>query len=170
MNPVAADDCRCASEGCADLRPSARWCGFAAVVAASIALQGQPASPLVQPQDLLLEGSFRLPAGTFGASEFAYGGTALAFNAAGGSLFMVGHDQHQMVAEIAIPAIGKSAEISGLATAEVLQPFVDLTEGAMHLADPGESNPIKVGGLLPYNGRLYMSVYSVLRRGQVHKD
>ncbi|MEO8259163.1 MAG: hypothetical protein ABI868_17590 [Acidobacteriota bacterium] len=142
------------------LRRRALWCGFALAAAASLALQGQQSSPLVQPRDLILDGSFRLPAGRFGASEFAYGGTALAFNAANGSLLMVGHDQQQMVAEVTVPPIGLSAEISGLATAAVLRPFVDVTEGLLHLADPGESNPIKIGGLLPYNGRLYISAYS----------
>jgi hypothetical protein len=142
------------------LRRIARWGGFVTVAASSLALQGQPAQQLVQSQNLILEGSFRLPAGTFGTSEFGYGGTGLAFNDAGGSLFIVGHDWHQSVAEISIPAISKSATIDGLATAEVLQPFVDLTEGTMKLVDPAvETNPIKVGGLLPYQGRLYMSAF-----------
>jgi hypothetical protein len=130
-------------------------------VVASLALQAQPVAPLVQPLHLVLEGSFRLPTGTFRASDFGYSGTALAFNAARGSLFMVGHDWHQAVAEIAVPEIRKGTRLSDLATATVLQPFADLTEGKMRAADPSDgANPIKVGGLLPYQGRLYMSVFA----------
>jgi hypothetical protein len=140
-------------------RRHALLCGLAATVAATIALQAQPTAPLVQSKDLVLEGSFRLPEGTFGGSEFAYGGTGLAFNAASRSLFIVGHDHHQQVAEIAIPEIRKGTSVSSLATATVLQPFTDPTEGTMASVDPGETNPIKVGGLLPFQGRLYTSVY-----------
>jgi hypothetical protein len=141
-----------------NLRRLARLCGFATVVA-SIVLQAQSTDPLVQARNLVLEGSFRLPAGTFAASDFSYGGTALAFNAARGSLFIVGHDHHQAVAEIAIPEIRKSAAVSALATAKVLQPFADPTDGKMRLVDPGEPNAIKVGGLLAHQGQLYISVF-----------
>src|SRR5438034_1085049 len=51
--------------------------------------------PLVQASHLVYEGAFRLPADTIGESSFAYGGTALAFNPARNSLFLVGHDWQQ---------------------------------------------------------------------------
>ena len=143
------------------VRRKGLWSGVAIMAAATLALHAQPAAPLVQSQHLVLEGSFRLPTGTFNGSDFGYSGTGLAFNAARGSLFMVGHDWHQAVAEVSVPAIRKATKLSDLATATVLQPFADLTEGTMRAADPSDpSNPIKVGGLLPYQGRLYMSVYA----------
>ncbi len=126
------------------------------------AIQGPPAAPtvrliaaedrLIQASDLVYQGSFRLPQGTFGGSSFAYGGSALAFYSEHSSLFMVGHPWQQMVAEVAIPALGD--------TATVLQPFVDVTEGRMLSVgtNPVSDNP-QVGGLLPYQGKLIASVF-----------
>ena len=108
--------------------------------------------PLVQATDLMYQGAFRLPHGPVGGSSFDYGGTALAFNPARGSLFMVGHDWHQQVAEVTVPAIRRATRVSDLATASVLQPFTDATEGKMYSVGAGT---VKVGGLLPYNGKLY---------------
>ena len=52
------------------------------------------------------------------------GGTALAFNPAHNSLFMVGHDWDQDVAEVQIPStIVNSNNLNALTTATVLQPF-----------------------------------------------
>ena len=47
---------------------------------------------LLGESDLTYLGAFRLPSGNFGASSFEYGGTALAYNPANNSLFIVGHD------------------------------------------------------------------------------
>src|SRR6185503_6353404 len=106
---------------------------------------------------LVYQGAFRLPPGTFGSSSFAYGGTALAFNSARNSLFVVGHDWQQHVAEITVPAIHNSSNVDDLDTASVLQPFTDPTEGGIDTVDSGT---IKVGGLLPYQGQLYLTAYS----------
>ena len=46
----------------------------------------------LQPPDLVYQGAFRVPGGSFAGSSFEYGGTALAFNPSNGSLFIVGHD------------------------------------------------------------------------------
>ena len=109
---------------------------------------------LVQASDLVYQGAFRLPAGTFGGSSFSYGGYAIAFNADRNSLFAVGHDQQQLVAEVTIPAITNSGSVTNLATASMLQPFTDATEGKLGaLAAQG----MKVGGLLPYQGKLYIA-------------
>lgn len=115
-----------------------------------------PPGGLLQYGDLTYQGAFRLPAGTFGSSTFSYGGTALAVNPYGGSLFIVGHDWHQDVAEIDVPAIRIATRVSDLATANVLQPFSDATEGKMSQVGP---NNVKVGGLLPYEGQLYLTAY-----------
>lgn len=113
---------------------------------------------LVQPGDLMYQGAFRLPQGPIGGSSFDYGGTALAFNAAHQSLFLVGHDWQQQVAEVSIPAIRIGTVVSDLATATVLQPFADPTDGLRGQVDT--SGPtIKIGGLLPYAGRLFVTAY-----------
>lgn len=132
---------------------------FAAPLAASVP-PPPPTAPgagaLVRPANLIYEGAFRVPAGTMGTTSFAYGGTALAFNPVHRSLFIVGHDWQQQVAEIAIPDIRAGSSLRRLTTATVLQPFADVTEGALWRVGP---NTVKVGGLLPYQGRLYLTAY-----------
>ena len=125
-------------------------------IAAPLGVSDAAASaPLLRATDLVYQGAFRLPHGPIGGSSFDYGGTALAFNPALGSLFMVGHAWQQQVAEVTIPAPAMGA-LSDLPTASVLQPFQDLSEGRMLSVgfDPVSDNPI-VGGLLPYRNRLY---------------
>jgi hypothetical protein len=112
--------------------------------------------PLVQSGNLVYEGAFRVPPTIVNETSFAYGGTAIAFNAARKSLFIVGHDWHQRVAEIEIPEIRSATALNRLATATMLQPFTDMTEGKMGRVGP---NTVKVGGLLPFKGQLYLSAY-----------
>ena len=110
---------------------------------------------------LVYEGAFRLPVELDPLATFDYGGMALAFNAfnpGGPSLFLVGHDQGQLVTEISIPAINDTT-FDQLATAVRLQPFTDPTEGGMFRVNPSSPNPVKVGGLLAYDHKLYISVY-----------
>jgi hypothetical protein len=113
----------------------------------------------VQEADLVYQGAFRVPAAKFGGSTFDYGGTALAFNPGRDSLFVVGHDWQQQVAEISIPRVIRSDTLTALETATVLQPFADPTEGKMYKVDD-PANGIKVGGLMVYEERLYETAYS----------
>lgn len=119
------------------------------------------AQTLLKQSDLVYQGAFRLPRGRWGNTAvydgFSYGGSALAYNPANDSLFIVGHDHQQMVAEISIPTVVNSSQLSQLSTATVLQPFTDATEGKMFSVDQGS---IKVGGLMVYQGKLYATVYS----------
>ena len=110
---------------------------------------------LLDQSDLQYLGAFRLPSGTFGASSFDYGGTALAFNPANNSLFIVGHDWDQAVAEISIPTI-RTGSLSGLSTASVLQPFVDVLARVPN--DTLEGN-VKLGGLMVAGNQLIVSAY-----------
>jgi hypothetical protein len=107
--------------------------------------------PLLQSSDLKYLGAFRLPSGTYGGSSFGYGGWSLAYNAANNSLFIVGHDQQQMVAEITIPQVINSSDINSLKRATVLQVFGDASDGLL--------GGMKVGGLLVQQGTLYGSGY-----------
>jgi hypothetical protein len=136
-------------------------CASTATYSPNIRAQGAPPSsaPLLQASDLVYQGAFRLPQGTFGGSSFDYGGNALTFNPAAGSLFMVGHPWQQQVAEVSIPAPGVGS-LGNLPTAAVIQPFADVTEGRMSQVgfDPASDSPV-VGGLLSYGNRLYESVY-----------
>src|SRR5437867_1986550 len=92
-----------------------------------------PTLPVVGASDLRYVGAFRVPAGNFGGSSFAYGGTAMAYNPVRNSLFMVGHDWQQFVAEVSIPTPVNSSSVDNLPTATVIQPFADATEGRLGL-------------------------------------
>src|SRR5688572_24251788 len=111
---------------------------------------------LIQETDLNYLGAFRLPGGTFGTSSFDYGGTALAYNPANNSLFMVGHDWDQAVAEVNIPTL-KTGSIGGLNTATVRQNFVSVLNGLSTGIDSGDE--LKVGGLMVNENQLIGSAY-----------
>lgn len=121
----------------------------------------QPASSepaLLHESDFNYLGGFKVPTGTFGGSSFGWGGKGLAFNANDpldpndDTLFIVGHDHQQMVAEISIPSPG----IGSLPTASVVQPFADVTDGkkGQHL-----EGATKLGGLLVHNDQLIWTAY-----------
>lgn len=114
------------------------------------------AADLLQPSQVVYEGSFRVPTGKFGSSSFAYGGTAIGYNPARDSLYMVGHDWDQAVAEISIPTPSKSS-VGSLPTATVLQSFSDPSEGKAFTVDNGT---VKIGGLYVHNGLLIGTAYS----------
>lgn len=134
-------------------------------------IRSRPASAveggrLIEASDLRYVGAFRLPRGSFGApvhDGFAYGGTALAYHRGQGSLFLVGHDWHQLVAEVRIPSITNARRVDGLATAAVVQPFADVTEGNRgRIKERGGvyAATAKIGGLLVHEGKLYGTVFA----------
>lgn len=68
-------------------------------------------------------GGFRLPLNTKGDSRIAYSQGVFALRTTGDSFFMVGHAQHQAVAEFEIPALNRRKEISDWPFAKFKQPF-----------------------------------------------
>ncbi len=113
--------------------------------------------PLLQAADLQYVGAFRVPRGKFGESSLDYGGTAIAFNPANNSLFIVGHDWHQAIGEISIPdQIVNDADRAKLATATVLQPFVKVLGKAPNYTLEGT---VKLGGLQVIDGTLVGTAY-----------
>lgn len=115
---------------------------------------------LVQKGDLVYQGAFRLPLAGFGSDTFAWGGTAVGFNPEKGTLLLVGHDHRQQVAEISIPEIRIAARVADYATATLVQPLTDVLEGRVREINPSDPNSKKIGGLLPYQGRLHVTAYS----------
>jgi hypothetical protein len=111
---------------------------------------------LIQQASLRYRGAFRVPAGSFGGSTFSFGGTALAYNAANDSLYMVGHPYQNHVAEIRIPAtIVNSSNLSALSSATLLQSFTDPLEGRMgSLGGNADAGGSFIGGQLVHGGRL----------------
>lgn len=97
-----------------------------------------PERILIQPDDLIYRGYFRLPEGS-GASNWEYSGHGLTYYPDGdpggeedgfpGSLFGFGHDHQLLVSEISIPAPVISKNLADAPTAETLQGFADLTGG-----------------------------------------
>ncbi len=121
-----------------------------AVTAASMTSEGRGAdtsgwSDTLGRFQLTYEGAFRLPKGEAGESAFAWGGTALAFDSTRRSLWLVGHEHHQQVAEISIPTVVQGTTLEALDTAHFLTPFADILKG--RLQDVGDADA-RIGGLL----------------------
>lgn len=96
-----------------------------------------PSGAVIMPDDLVYLGAFRLP----DDPNWEYSGHGLTYYPGGdpdgpddgfpGSLYGVGHDQTLMVSEISIPEPVISKNLDDLNTAETLQPFADITGGAI---------------------------------------
>jgi len=95
---------------------------------------------LIQPENLVYLGAFRLPE-TGDEFGWGYSGYAMTFYPEGdsngpddgfpGSLYILGHDQRQYISEIGIPApvVSEAKDVYELPTASTLQPFADITGG-----------------------------------------
>ncbi len=131
----------------------------------NVVLHAQPSTqPLVQQADLVYQGAFRVPLPDWdpngNGTTFAYAGSGLAFNPAHTSLFLTGHDSYQLTGEISIPAVGTGA-VGSLATATLLQPLVDVTEGRRKtLCNPTDANAQKIGGYQVYGGKFFTTCFS----------
>ena len=126
-------------------------------------VRGQPSSePLLDQAALVYQGAFRLPQAACGSTYtcFSYGGTAVAYNGARNSLYIVGHPYGQLTAEVSIPPLVNSRSLSALNTASLLQPFADATEGKRNSVNVRTPNSRNVGGQFVYHGKLIISVYS----------
>jgi hypothetical protein len=132
----------------------------AAAFVNSPALAQSSSAPLLYKQNLTYVGAFRVPDGGDDTSTLNFGGRALSYNAANNSLFITGHDHHQTSAEISIPALVNSSNLSDLNTATYLQTHRDATEGRLSQVNPSDDNGQKVGGHLVYGGKLYVTGYS----------
>ncbi len=137
------------------------------LAAASLALTGRPfadTSRLLQPEDLVYTGAFRVPHGSFGdpkGERFNYPDSGLTYNPANNSLFINGHVYEQLTAEIGIPEIINSVDISDLKTAAVLQNLADITEGHLgNILDKGApTRSPQMGGILVYRNKLVGTSY-----------
>lgn len=122
---------------------------------------------LLQSNDFIYLGAFRVPADDMGGPQYhglSYGGSVITYNPINNSIFIVGHDYDQKVAEIKIPAIVNSTSIEALNTAPVIQNLADITEGnRLNLKADGSAilaNGTKIGGLLKYGNLLLGSAYA----------
>lgn len=84
----------------------------------------QPSNlPLIQIQDLVYQGAFRIPGQTYGASSANYMPGPIAYNPANNSLFVTGFDLDGAIAEFGIPPLSTSNDASQLNPAPNLQNF-----------------------------------------------
>lgn len=136
-----------------------------------IARHPAPLHPrLLTPGNFEYHGAFRLPKVENDRSRFPWGGLSLAFRADGdpqgdddgypGSLFTVGHDQHQLVAEVSIPIPRNLVDRKGadLPAASMLQRFGDISDGFIAAQSAG-TEPFKIGGLFVTQDRLHWTLF-----------
>jgi len=101
--------------------------------------------------DLDYRGAFRLPAADYGASSLNFSEGPIAYDPAHHSLFIVGHDHHQAVAEFAIPALVETTTLTSLNMAGApRQPFATVLGRAPIGDDVNLLN--QIGGLLVVTG------------------
>lgn len=113
--------------------------------------------------DLTYLGAFRVPQGTHGISTFGYGGKGMGYNPINNSLFVVGNassDETQAIAEISIPQEVNTTTLNDMNTAILIQNFYDPCEGNIDDVNPGHADQKIIGGMLVYDGELYVAVYS----------
>ena len=117
------------------------------------------ADKVLEINDLSYLGSFKLPEGTYGCADaqkcsFGYAGRGLGYNPDNNSLYVFGHVYHGYLAEVSIPTLVNSSNLSNLNTASVLQNFTDVWSGTLGYLGSGGSyveNGAQSGGVL-YNG------------------
>ncbi len=133
--------------------------------------QARQHDEMITPGNFEYLGGFRPPHQQTNGSTFAYGGWALAYRPDGdaggpddgfpGSLYIVGHREHQMVAEISIPCpvITQNRTLDELSTASVLQSFSDVTGGLLKRWNAVSETPFHIGGLIVAGDRLHWTVH-----------
>lgn len=156
---IAAPGLQCASTPAASRRTAIRL--------DARATQAQPAVPLVQKQDLVYVGAFRLPAPVNKTQTFEWGGTALAYWPAHDSLLLVGHDWYQQVAEVSIPSPGRAETVAELPQATYIQPLTDILQGKLKSIDGDIQNGVKIGGIVPVGESLVVTAWSYYDAGPI---
>ena len=99
-------------------------------------------------------GGFRLPLSTKGVSRIAYSQGVIALRPSKNSFFIIGHAQHQAVAEFEIPPINTSKKISEWPFAKFKQPFSTLFPRASS-GNPQKIN--RVTGMKEIEGQLVVN-------------
>ncbi len=126
---------------------------------------------MITPGNFEYVGAIRPPHIKQNETTFAYGGWALAYRSDGdpagpddgfpGSLYILGHQSHQKVAEISIPSpVNSRLRLADdLPVAEILQPFEDVTDGILEEMTAGSSEHFHIGGLLVTDNKLHWTMH-----------
>lgn len=87
--------------------------------------------PLIEIEELVYQGGFRLSANRYGAdyaASLSYAQGVMTYNKQNHSLFIAGHAHQNQIAEFAIPDITKSRDIKDFVVGDrVIQPFVSVS-------------------------------------------
>ncbi|MFN9717093.1 MAG: Calx-beta domain-containing protein, partial [Planctomycetota bacterium] len=127
-----------------------------------------PLLPLFEMSDMQYLGGFQVPTGDQGSASFAFGGNGLAFNPQNNSLFIGSNVNDGLnLAEISIPdQLSSTGIISSMATASILQPFVNPGNLISFNSDGSATPPVfnyenlNLGGLLVANGGLTGAMFN----------
>ena len=126
---------------------------------------------MITPGNFEYLGAIRPPHVQQNDPSFSYGGWGIAYRPDGdsegpndgypGSLFLLGHQNQQMVAEVSIPApvTSKLKLADDLPVADILQPFDDITDGILEEFTAGSTEAFHIGGLLVTNNLLHWTMH-----------
>jgi hypothetical protein len=112
--------------------------------------QDPSSQPLVQFTDLSYVGAFRLPRAATNGDDFSLGGKPFAFNPANSSLFV--GSKAGRIAEVAIPQVVNTTNVSGMVFGSYLQGFADPVEGNIWQVAPEGAF---IEGILVQDGAIY---------------
>lgn len=119
---------------------------FTLFLFATLSVSAQPLTlPLFQINNLTYAGAFRLPADEFGTSSLNFSEGPFVIDSWHNSIFIVGHNHHQQIAEFSMPALSMGENLSDLNMAgTAIQPFTSV----LNRANEGNPQAIdRIGGL-----------------------
>lgn len=112
---------------------------------AAYATEDPMQQPLLQLSDITYQGAFRLPAATFGSSSLNYSEGPIEYNPTNHSIFIVGHNHQQEIAEFPVPVLVKSDRLEALEM--VIAPIQSFTSVLDRTDDSNPQNLDRIGGM-----------------------
>jgi len=100
-------------------------------------------------------GAFRFSTKTYGNSRMPYANGTFTVNSDGRSIFAVGHNQRQSIAEFVIPELRKSNDTSDLLIAPNIQPFSSFLRNGKRLENPQKLD--RISGMEVIEGELFVN-------------
>lgn len=104
--------------------------------------------------DLVFQGATRISLGTYGDSRMAYTEGTFSVSEDGTSIFVVGHSQHQAIAEFSLPELAITELVTDLPMAKNKQPFVSVFD-RVPTGNPDSIN--RITGLRHINDKLILN-------------